>query len=108
MFGNMGDLMKKAQEMQKKMDEAQQKLAEIEVEGQAAGGMIKTTLNGKGELKGVKIDKPLVDPEDVEVLEDLILAAVNDGKARAEEKAAEEMGKVTGGMGLPGGMKLPF
>lgn len=108
MFGNMGDLMKKAQEMQKKMDEAQKKLAEIEVEGQAAGGMVKATLNGKGELKGIKIDKSMVDPEDVEVLEDLILAAVNDGKVKAEEKAAEEMKSITGGVGLPGGMKLPF
>ena len=108
MFGNMGDLMKKAQEMQKKMAEAQEKLAEIEVEGQSGGGMIRVTMNGKSELKGLKIDKSLVDPEDVEVLEDLILAAVNDGKTKAEEKAAEEMSKVTGGMGMPGGMKLPF
>lgn len=108
MFGNMGDLMKKAQEMQKKMAEAQEKLGEIQVEGQAGGGMVKATMNGKSELQGLKIDKSLVDPEEVEVLEDLILAAVNDGKAKAEEKAAEEMSKVTGGMGLPGGAKLPF
>ena len=108
MFGNMGDLMKKAQQMQTKMKEAQEKLGDIEVEGTSGGGMIKTSLDGNGQLKAIKIDPSLVDAGEIDVLEDLIVAAINDGKTKAEEQAAEAMSKVTGGMGLPGNMKLPF
>ena len=108
MFGNIGDLMKKAQKMQKDMAEAQERLGDMIVEGSAGGGMVKTTVTGKGDVKTLKIDPSLVDPNDIEVLEDLIIAAVNDGKNKAESVAAEEMKKITGGMKLPGGMSLPF
>ena len=105
---NLGQMMKQAQAMQAKMAEMQEKLAELEVSGQAGAGMVTATLNGKSELRGLKIDPSLVDPSDVEVLEDLIVAAVNDAKVKVEAKVAEEMQKVTGGLSLPPGMKLPF
>ncbi len=108
MFGNMGEMMKKVQKMQAQMEESQKKLETIEVEGASGGGLIKIMANGKGAIKGVKIDPTLLDPQEVEVLEDLLVAALLDTQAKVEEKAAEEMGKVTGGLKLPGGMKLPF
>jgi DNA-binding YbaB/EbfC family protein len=76
--------------------------------GSAGGGMVSVTVNGKGEARQVKIDPSLVDPEETEVLEDLIVAAFNDAKAKVEAHVAEEMSKLTGGLNLPGGMKLPF
>lgn len=94
--------------MQKKMEEMQQKLAETEVTGQAGGGMVQVVLNGKGQARKVVIDAKLVDPNDKEVLEDLIVAAINDAKSQSEVKMNEEMGKLTGGLGLPPGLKLPF
>ena len=105
---NLGNLMKQAQQMQAKMGEMQAKMAEMEVSGAAGGGMLQVTLNGKFELKKIKIDKSLVDPEDVEVLEDLIVAAFNDAKVKAEVAMQDEMSKLTGGLNLPAGMKLPF
>lgn len=105
---NLGQLMKQAQEMQARMSEMQSRLEGIEITGGAGGGMVSATLTGKGELARVKIDPTLVDPKDVEILEDLIVAAHNDAKAKLEAKLAEEMGKVTGGMQLPPGLKLPF
>jgi nucleoid-associated protein EbfC len=105
---NLGNLMKQAQQMQAKMGEMQAKMSELEVTGASGGGMLKVVLNGKYELKSIKIDKALVDPEDVEVLEDLIVAAFNDAKTKAETAMQEEMAKVTGGLNLPAGMKLPF
>ena len=108
MFGNIGEMMKKAQKMQAKMAEVQEKLAALEVEGTSGGGLIKVTTDGKGAMKGIKIDPTLLDPQEVDVLEDLIVAAIHDAQTKAEEKAAEEMGEVTGGLKLPGGMKLPF
>lgn len=105
---NLGNLMKQAQQMQSKMAEMQAKLGELEVTGASGGGMLKVTLNGKFELKGIKIDPSLVAPDDVEVLEDLIVAAFNDAKVKAEAAMQEEMAKVTGGLNLPAGMKLPF
>ncbi|MBR9972521.1 YbaB/EbfC family nucleoid-associated protein [Magnetospirillum sulfuroxidans] len=105
---NLGNLMKQAQQMQTKMAEMQAKMAEMEVSGAAGGGMLQVVLNGKFELKKIKIDKSLVDPEDVEVLEDLIIAAFNDAKVKAEVAMQDEMAKVTGGLNLPAGMKLPF
>jgi len=80
----------------------------MEVDGASGGGMLKVRLNGKFELKSIKIDKALVDPNDVEVLEDLIVAAFNDAKVKVEAAMAEEMAKVTGGLNLPPGIKLPF
>ncbi len=108
MFGNMGEMVKKVQKMQNQMAEAQKKLETIDVEGTSGGGLIKVTANGKGTIKGIKIDPTLLDPAEVEVLEDLVVAALLDTQTKVEEKSAEEMGKVTGGLKLPGGMKLPF
>jgi DNA-binding YbaB/EbfC family protein len=105
---NLGNLMKQAQQMQAKMGEMQAKMAEMEVTGSAGAGMLQVTLNGKYELKKVKIDPSLVDPSDVEVLEDLILAAFNDAKNKAEAAMADEMARMTGGLNLPPGFKLPF
>lgn len=105
---NLGQLMKQAQEMQAKMGELQAKLAEAEVTGQSGGGMVEVTLNGKFDLRRVKIDKSIAKPDDVEVLEDLIVAAFADAKAKAEAQVQEEMKKLTGGLNLPGGFNLPF
>jgi DNA-binding YbaB/EbfC family protein len=105
---NLGNLLKQAQQMQSKMGEMQAKMAEIEVTGASGAGLLQVTLNGKFEMKKVKIDKSLVDPNDVEVLEDLLLAAFNDAKGKAEVMMQEEMSKLTGGMTLPEGFKLPF
>jgi hypothetical protein len=100
--------MKQAQEMQARMAELQAKLEAVELTGASGGGMVQVTLNGKGEMKKLKLDKALVDPNETEVLEDLILAAFNDAKARVEAHVGEEMSKLTGGLKLPPGMKLPF
>jgi hypothetical protein len=105
---NIGRLMQQAQEMQAKMAEMQERLADIEVSGGAGGGMVTATLNGKGELRRLKIDPSLAEPAEVEVLEDLVVAAVNDAKAKVEVHVAEEMQKITGGLDLPPGMKMPF
>jgi hypothetical protein len=105
---NLGQLMKQAQEMQAKMGELQAKLAEVEVTGQSGGGMVEVTLNGKFDLRRVKIDKSIAGPDDVEVLEDLIVAAFADAKSKAEVQVQEEMKKLTGGLGLPPGFNLPF
>jgi DNA-binding YbaB/EbfC family protein len=101
-------MMKKAQAVQAKLQEAQEELGRLEVEGQAGGGMVSLTLNAKGELRGVRIDTSLLTPADKEMLEDLILAAFADGKAKADRAAAEKMQSLTAGLPLPPGMKLPF
>jgi DNA-binding YbaB/EbfC family protein len=108
MFGNMGEMMKKVQKMQAQMEESQKKLETLEVEGASGGGLVKITANGKGTVKSIKIDSSLMDPKEVEVLEDLLVAAFLDTQSKAEELSAEEMGKVTGGLKIPAGMKLPF
>ena len=100
--------MKQAQEMQAKMAEMQERLVETEMSGAAGGGMVQVTVNGKGEMRSLRIDPSLLNPDDVAVLEDLIVAAANDAKAKVEVHAAEEMQKLTGGLNLPAGMKLPF
>lgn len=105
---NIGQIMKQAQQMQTKMAELQEQLAALEVSGSAGGGMVQVTMSGKGELRGVKIDPTLANPDDVEVLEDLIMAAANDAKAKVEVRVQEEMQKLTGGLQLPPGMQLPF
>jgi DNA-binding YbaB/EbfC family protein len=101
-------MMKKAQAVQAKLQEAQEELGRLEVEGQAGGGMVSLTLNAKGELKGVRIDASLLTPADKEMLEDLIVAAFTDGKAKADRAAAEKMQSLTADLPLPPGMKLPF
>ena len=105
---NLGQMMKQAQAMQAKMAEMQEKLGQMEVSGQSGAGMVTATLNGKSELRGLKIDPSLLDPKEVEVLEDLIVAAVNDAKVKVEAAVATEMKQVTGGLELPPGMSLPF
>ena len=105
---NIGQMMKQAQQMQAKMAEMQARLAELEVTGGAGAGLVEITLNGKGEMRRIKIQKAVVDPDEVEVLEDLILAAFNDAKGKVEAQMAEETNKLMGGLKLPPGMKLPF
>jgi nucleoid-associated protein EbfC len=105
---NLGQMMKQAQEMQARMGELQAKLEAVEMSGASGGGLVQVTLNGKGEMRKIKIDKSLIVADESEVLEDLILAAFNDAKAHVESHMAEEMSKLTGGLKLPPGMKLPF
>jgi DNA-binding YbaB/EbfC family protein len=107
-LGDMAKIMKQAQEMQSKMADAQARLEQITVEGESGAGLVKATVNAKGEVKGIEIDPSLFVPEDKEVVEDLIVAAIKDAQVRAAEKAQSEMGKVTEGLNLPAGMKLPF
>ena len=104
---NIQGLMKQAQMMQKKMQEEQERLAHEEVEGASGGGMVKVVLDGKFAMKKIAIDKSLVDPEETEVLEDLIMAAFNDAKEKLDAKMNESMSSLTGGLNL-GGFKLPF
>jgi DNA-binding YbaB/EbfC family protein len=105
---NLGQIMKQVQDMQTRMAEMQEKLQQVEYSGAAGGGLVQATVNGKGELKRMKIDPSLLVPAEAEVLEDLVLAAVNDGKAKADAGMQAEMGKLTGGLPLPPGFKLPF
>jgi DNA-binding YbaB/EbfC family protein len=99
----MNQLMRQAQQMQAKLIEAQNKLNELEVIGSSGGGMVTVTLNGKGEMKKIYIDVKLANPEDLEIISDLIVAAHNDAKAKIETKMTEEMENF-----MPAGMKLPF
>ena len=108
-LGDMGKLMKQAQEMQAKMAEATEKMADIEAEGSAGAGMVKATASGQGDVKSLTVDPSLLESaEDKEVLEDLIVAAVNDAIKQAKVAGQAEMAKVTEGLPLPPGMKLPF
>jgi len=101
-------MMKKAQAVQAQLQEAQEALARVDVEGQSGGGMVKVTLTGKGEMKAVAIDPSLLRPADKEMVEDLILAAYNDAKGKADRLSAEKMQSLAAGLQLPPGMKLPF
>ena len=105
---NIGNMMKQAQELQKKMSEAQEKLNSIEVEGVSGGGMVKIVATAKGDIKRIMIDDSLMSKEEKEITEDLIVAAINDAKEKGEQASQEEMKSVTGGIPLPPGMKLPF
>ena len=98
----MGNMMKQAQKLQSKMLKLQDELAEKTVETTAGGGMIKVVANGRQQIVSISIDKEVVDPEDVEMLQDLILAAVNDALTKAQEMVSGEMSKLTGGFNLPG------
>lgn len=104
---NIQGIMKQAQQMQKKMEEMQEKLAQEEVEGQSGGGMVKVIMNGKFEVKKVQIDPSLLTADEVDILEDLLVAAANDAHSKADAKMQSSMGDLTGGMNL-GGLKLPF
>ena len=105
---NIQKMMKQAQDMQNKIAAMQAKLEEEENEGSAGGGMVVVRMNGKGLAKKLTIDKSLVDPNDKEMLEDLVVAAFNDAKNKIDANIGEQMAKITGGLGLPPGMKLPF
>ena len=105
---NLGQLMKQAQEMQDKMAAMQESLGQIEIEGVAGAGLVKLTLNGKGEMRQLRIDPTLANPNEAEILEDLIVAAHNDAKGRLEARVQDETQKLMGGLPLPPGMKLPF
>lgn len=105
---NIQQMMKQAQQMQKKMGEIQKKLEEAEYEGSSGGGLIKAIVTGKGNIKSLKIDPSLIDPEDPEVLEDLIVAALNNAKKEADQASGDAMQDAMGGMGLPPGFKMPF
>lgn len=108
MFGDLGKMMKQAQQLQSKMAEAQEEIGRIEATGVSGGGLVQVTLTGKGDLKSLKIDPSLATADEVEILEDLIVAAHADAKAKADAAIAETMAAVTGGLQLPPGMKLPF
>jgi nucleoid-associated protein EbfC len=101
-FGGMGNLFKQAQEMQAKLARTQEELARRTVEAAAGGGMVRVIVTGQLALASIKIDPSVVNPEDVEMLQDLVLAATNEGLRLAREMAAEEMSKITGGMKIPG------
>ena len=101
-------MMKKAQELQGKMADVQEKLGALVVEGRSGGGLVTVSLSGKFDLRGIKIDQSLMKPGEEGILEDLILAAHADAKSKAEAEAAEQMQAVTAGLPLPPGMKLPF
>lgn len=105
---NIGQLMKQAQQMQARMAEMQAQLETVEMTGMSGGGLVSVTLTGKGDLKKVAIDRSVLNPDEGEVLEDLIVAAFNDARAKVNAYAEGEMAKLTGGLGLPGGFKLPF
>ncbi len=104
MAGNMGKMMKQLQKVQEQMVKLQKELAEKEVEATSGGGAVKAIANGKKQLLSLKIAPEVVDPEDVEMLEDLILAAVNEVMDRVDEVSADEMQKITGGLNLPPGL----
>ena len=105
---DIGNMMKQAQQLQKKIADAQEKLNAIEVEGTSGGGLVKVISTAKGEVKRIIIDDTILKHEEKEITEDLIVAAINDAKQKAETAAQEEMKSVTGGLSLPPGMKLPF
>lgn len=107
-LGDMAKMMKAAQDMQGKMAQMQDDLAAIIVEGQSGAGLVKATATARGELKSLTIDRSIFNSADKEVAEDLILAAIKDAQAKASDRAQSEMGKLTEGLGLPPGMKLPF
>src|SRR5438045_4150661 len=105
-LGNMGNLMKQAQKAMEQLQKAQEELANQRVEGTAGGGMVKAEANGLGQIVSVKIDKQAVDPEDVEMLEDLVLSAIHEAWGKSEELRNSQQQQLMGGMGLPPGMGL--
>jgi DNA-binding YbaB/EbfC family protein len=107
-IGDLMGMMKQAKELQARMEAMQQEVAALEVEGNAGGGLVKVTMTGKSEMKSIKIDPSLLKPEEAEIVEDLIVAACNDARAKAEAALAAKMREMTGGLQLPPGMKLPF
>ncbi len=102
MMNNMNNMMRQAQKLQKKMLKTQEELASKTVEASSGGGMVKVVANGAQKIESIVLEKEVVDPDDVEMLQDLVLAAVNDALTRAQEMVSAEMGKLTGGFNIPG------
>ena len=107
-MNNMSEIMKQAKAMQEKMAEMQKKIEETEIEGSSGGGAVKIVMNGKHEVKNLFIDPSIVNSDEKEVLEDLIIAALNDVNKKIAENTNDQLGSISGGMGLPPGFKLPF
>ena len=107
-MNNFNNMIKQAQDLQKKMAEAQEKVETLEAEGISGGGIVKVTINGKNNVISVNIDETAIDKNEKEILEDLIVAAFNDARDKIQRKIADEMSSLTGGIKLPPGMKLPF
>lgn len=105
--GGIGNMMKQVQAMQAKMEKIQAELEEERVEGSSGGGMVKVVANGKQDIVSIEIDKEVVDPEEVDMLQDLIVAAINQAREKAQELQSERMASLTGGLSLPG-LNLPF
>ncbi len=105
---DMVGMMKKAQDLQEKMQQIHEETAQLQIEGVSGAGLVTVTMGGKGDVRGVSIDPTLLKPDDVEILEDLLVAAFNDARARAEAAVAERMADVTKDLALPEGFKLPF
>jgi len=103
-LGNMGNLMKQAKQLQEQLEKAQAEIAEATVEASAGGGMVTATVNGRGELQNLKIEREVVDPEDVEMLVDLVIAAIQEAQSSAQTMAQERLGPLTQGLGLPMGL----
>lgn len=101
-LGSMANMLKQAQQMQEKMRQVQDELKTKVVEGSAGGGMVRTKVNGQQQVVSIKIEKEIVDPDDIQMLEDLVLAAVSQGLEKAKELAREELMKLTGGLNIPG------
>ncbi len=101
-MGNLGNLMKQAKKLQQELERAQAEIAEMKVEASAGGGMVTAVVNGRGELLNLRIEREVVDPEDIEMLVDLIVAAVQEAQKTAVEKAQEKLGPLTQGMNIPG------
>ncbi|MCF8023914.1 MAG: YbaB/EbfC family nucleoid-associated protein [Desulfobacteraceae bacterium] len=99
---NMGKMMKQAQQLQEKMNKLQEEMADKTVEATAGGGMVKAVANGRQQIVSISIEKEVVDPADVEMLQDLIVAAINEALSKSQEMVSEEMNKLTGGMNIPG------
>ena len=105
---NLGNILKQAQNMQTRAAEIQEELAAMEVQGQSGGGLVQVTVSGKGEVRSLKLDPSVVDRDEIGVLEDLIVAAVNDARGKSDTLSREKMAALTEGLPLPPGMKLPF
>jgi hypothetical protein len=105
---NLGQMMKQAQQLQSRMTELQDQLAAAEISGSAGGGLVTVTLSGKGEARRISVDPSLIVADEADVLEDLLVAAFNDAKAKVEAHMAERMAEITGGLKLPPGLQLPF
>jgi DNA-binding YbaB/EbfC family protein len=107
-LGDLMGMMKQAKQLQEKMQAMQEEIAAMSIDGAAGGGLVSVVTNGKGDLRSVKIDPSLLKPDEVEILEDLIVAAMSDARGKAEAAVAGKMQAMTGGLNLPPGMKLPF